>query len=633
VSRTAAQRPLSLILVLVLLTFVAWPNLFLKGQAPIDGNVLRLFYPNWVFLHAHPPGLFDWPLWNPSRDMGEPFLADPQSLAAYPPMWVLCRLAGFETFVRLWILGHTLLVGFFMRKWMLQLTNDAAAAAAATVVIAFNGYFVAHGTLLNHFAAAAYVPAILYFFGSGSWIGLGVSLALQWMAGFPPFSLLTGVALAAWTLFAGSTRSALFSRLWKGGAIAIGLSAFQLIPFLELIVHSARPIVLGATTATEFSEPLGQLVRMIVVPQWAAWSRAVIGDQAVVAFYAGPVVMAAVIWAVLRGGRTERLLAIGAVVCAALSLGAEFPGYSLLIPLHLFRFPANWLLLGTTALAVLCGFGIARVSSSKWQWIGVSAIVVDLLVFAQYGRTPWFAQSFLDEPPPLARSLIPLSAMTRVYHSPVLIQALGEQESKSLNDWLFFRNALVPSFGTAFGLNEVSSYQVLKLARAARFQDRLTTSEPSSPLWRWAGVGTVVTGTPAGASGPQRIEVISRTDVDPPVFFAAESSAQRTAVSTSRPGLLEADATTDRADTLVFSQVFYPGWRVTVDGQRQTLSTFEDTFLSVGVPPGEHHVLFAYSPMTFWIGAAVSLSALAFMLTWATISQRLARAIATRRKI
>jgi hypothetical protein len=371
---------------------------------------------------------------------------------------------------------------------------------------------------------------------------------------------------------------------------------------------------------------------MIVVPQWAAWSRAVIGDQAVVAFYAGPVVLAAAIWGVFHGGRTERLVALGAVVCAALSLGSELPGYSLLIPLRVFRFPANWLLLATTGLAVLCGLGIARVSSSKWQWIAVSAIVVDLLVFAQHGRTPWFTQSFLDEPPPLARSLIPLSVTTRVYHSPALIRALGEQQSKSLNDWLFFRNALVPSFGTAFGLNEVSSYQVLKLARAARFQERLASAESSSPLWRWAGVGSVVTGTPAGASGPQRIEVLSRTDVDPPVFFATESTAQRTAISAARPGRLESDVVTDRADTLVFSQVFYPGWRVTVDGRTETLSPFEDTFLSVGVAAGQHRVVFSYSPLTFWIGIAASLGTLAFVPTWANISQRFARAIATRRQ-
>jgi len=618
--------------VFVALTFVAWLNLFLKGQVPIDGNVLRLFYPNWVFLHTHPPGLLDWPVWNPGRDMGEPFLADPQSLAAYPPMWILCRLAGFETFVRLWILGHTLLAAYFMRKWMLHLTNDHAAASAAAVVIAFNGYFVAHGTLFNHFAAAAWVPAVLYFFWSGSWIGLGVALAFQWLAGFPPFSLLTGVALVAWALFSGSMRLTLFSRLWKGGAIAIGLAAFQAIPFLELIAHSARPVVLSSGMATQFSEPLGQLVRMIVVPQWAAWSRAVIGDQAVVAFYAGPVVIAAAAWAVFRGGRTERLVGLGAIVCAALSLGSEFPGYSLLVPLHVFRFPANWLLLTTTGLALLCGFGIARVSSSRWQWIAVFAIAVDLLVFAQHGRTPWFSQSFLDEPPPLARSLIPLSAMTRIYHSPALIQVLAEQESKSLNDWLFFRSALVPSFGTAFGLKEVSSYQVLKLGRAARFQERLAAAGLSSELARWAGIGTVITGMPAGASGPQRIEVISRTDVAPPVFFATGASEQRTAIATSRPGLLEADVATDRADALVFSEVSYPGWRVTIDGQRQPLSTFEDTFLSVGVPAGRHRVVFTYSPLTFWIGIAVSLGTLVFVLTWANISQRSARAIASRRE-
>jgi hypothetical protein len=56
------RRPFSLLIVLLVLTVLAWPDLFLKGQVPVDGNVLRLFYPNWAFLHAHPQSQ-QWPLW------------------------------------------------------------------------------------------------------------------------------------------------------------------------------------------------------------------------------------------------------------------------------------------------------------------------------------------------------------------------------------------------------------------------------------------------------------------------------------------------------------------------------------------------------------------------------------------
>ena len=605
-------RPFSLLLVLFALTVLAWPNLFLKGELPMDGNVLRLFYPNWTFLHAHPPGLWQWPLWNPYRNMGEPFLADPQSLAAYPPMWLLCRLPSYLGLVRLWVLGHTLLAGYFMRKWLLKSGADPAAAAVSMTVVAFNGYFIAHGTLLNHFASAAFVPVVFYYFSARRTAAFGTALALQWLAGFPPFCYVTVVALGLWTLLAGTARRACLRLLWTGGTLALGLAAFQLIPFVEIFIHSARPILLNPAVATEFSEPVGQLLRMLVVPQWMAWSRDLTGDQAVVSFYVGPVVMLAAVWASYKGGRFERQLLLGTIACAVLSLGSHLPGYAWFAPLHVFRFPANWLLLSSVGFAVLSGWGVARLADARWKWVVAGLILADLLTFAQHGRTPWFTPSFLDEPPPLAQSLIPGSEISRLYHSPAVVEGLSQQGSKTFNDWLLLRDALIPSYGTAFWLREASSYQVMKLVRAARYQERLAAEGPSSSLARWAGISTVVTGTTRqGSSEPPQVQVLSTVDASPPVFFEANSTAQHVAIARSQPGRIEARVKTDRLDTLVFSEVSYPGWVVRVDGKKARAEVFQETFQSVQIPAGEHLVVFDYVPLTFRLGLAITLGTLA----------------------
>jgi len=604
-------RPFSVLLVLFALTVLAWPNLFLRGELPVDGNVLRLFYPNWAFLHLHPPTLTEWPLWNPSRNMGEPFLANPQSLAAYPPMWLLCRLPSYLGFVRLWILGHTLLAAWFTRSWLLRSGADPAAAAVSTIVVVFNGYFIAHGTLLNHFASAAFVPVVFYYFSARRTIAFGIALAMQWLAGFPPFCFITVVALTLWTLSAGTARRDCLRLLWTGGLLAIGLAAFQLIPFVEFFVHSARPILLNPAVATEFSEPVGQLLRMLVVPQWMAWSRDLTGDQAVVTFYVGPIVMLAALWAVYVGGRFERRLLLGTIACAVLSLGSHLPGYAQFVPLHVFRFPANWLLLCSIGLAVLSGWGVGRLAQARWKWAAAGLILADLLTFAQYGRTPWFTPSFLDEPPPLARSVISDSAAHRLYHSPALVERLSRQDSKTFGDWLRLKNVLMPSYGTAFGLREASSYQVMKLVRAARYQARLAAEGPSSPLARWAGISTVVAeATSQGSTGPPQVQVMSTTDASPPVFFESSSSAQRAAVAVFRPGAIEAKVATDRPDTLVLSEVSYPGWVVRVDGQRAPSRVFQDTFQAVQVSAGEHVVRFDYLPLTFALGLAITLGTL-----------------------
>jgi hypothetical protein len=610
-SAKPGERPFVLLFVLLLLTVLAWPDLFVKGQVPVDGNVLRLSYPDWAFLHAHPPTFQQWPLWNPNRDMGEPFLADPQSLAAYPPVWLLCRLPSYLGYTRLWVLGHTLLAAWFMRKWMLRLGGDSVAALGSAFVIAFNGYFLAHGTLLNHFAAAAYCPIVFYFFYARRMLPLGAALALQWLAGFPPFSYLTVIALLVWSTFAGPARRAYLRLLWSGGAVALSLAAFQLIPFLELFTHSARPVLLNPAVATEFSEPAAQLLRMLVVPQWLAWRPQLIGDQAVVSFYVGPVVLLAAGWAVVKGPGRVRLLALAIGGCALLSLGSHLPGYAHASPLHVFRFPANWLLIATIGFALLSGFGIMQLTSARWKWIGALLILTDLLTFAQHGRTPWFDVSFLDEPPRLAQSLIPISSTSRIYHSPSVIHHLDERGSRNFSDWILFKDALVPSYGTAFGIREVSSYQVLKTARAARYQARLAAEGPSSPLVRWAGISTAMVLTPGE---PPHIAVVSHDDSKPPLFFEAGTKSQHVTISAFRGGAIEGMVATEEPDTLVFSEVAYPGWEVHVDGQKGTLGVFEDTFMSVRVPAGQHRVRFDYVPLTFWIGTAISLGALVILV-------------------
>jgi len=594
--------------VLLILVPLTWPHLFFKGQVPVDGNTLRLFYPSWTFLHAHPPTLFHWPLWNPFRNMGEPFLADPQSLAAYPPMWFLCRVPSYLNFVRLWILGHTLLAGYFMGKWVLRLTDDIAASVVAAIVVALNGYFMAHGTLPNHFAAAAYVPMAFYFFECEHSITLGAVLALQWLAGFPPFSLLTGLALAVWSLFAGPAKRAL---LWKSGLVAAGLAAFQIIPFVELLCHSSRPVFLDWVTATAFSEPWRELLRMLFVPHWFAWDPQLSGDQAVTSFYLGPFALLCSAWAVWKGAARERAFGLAVLICFVLSMGSSLPGVGRIFVMRLFRFPANWLLLGMVGMALLSGWGVSRIKSVCWKWIAAALVLADLLAFAQYVRVPWFQPDYLTVAPPLARTLRPLLKESRMYHVPVVTRNLEGRGMRGLGDYGFFKEALVPSYGMAFGLREVDSYQELKLKRARQFQDRLAAEGPSSPLARWAGISTVITRKPGNEPwGPQNIQVVSMKTYNAPVFFANGSPPARVDLSVLEPDKIVALVSADKADRLVFSGISYPGWRAFVNEQQVELEVFEDTFLAVMLPQGRHKVVFDYHPLTFRVGFWISLGVL-----------------------
>jgi len=68
------------------------------------------------------------------------------------------------------------------------------------------------------------------------------------------------------------------------------------------------------------------------------------------------------------------------------------------------------------------------------------------------------------------------------------------------------------------------------------------------------------------------------------------------------------------ASFLVLSDIYYPGWRVKVDGKDEKI--FQTNYLSRGVflTPGKHTVDFRFAPRSFEIGLAISLSSCSFLL-------------------
>jgi uncharacterized membrane protein YfhO len=68
------------------------------------------------------------------------------------------------------------------------------------------------------------------------------------------------------------------------------------------------------------------------------------------------------------------------------------------------------------------------------------------------------------------------------------------------------------------------------------------------------------------------------------------------------------------ASILVLAETAYPGWRVEVDGQPAEILTAYTTLKAVCVPPGEHQVLFSYTPSIYMLGGIVTIMALLVLL-------------------
>jgi uncharacterized membrane protein YfhO len=72
---------------------------------------------------------------------------------------------------------------------------------------------------------------------------------------------------------------------------------------------------------------------------------------------------------------------------------------------------------------------------------------------------------------------------------------------------------------------------------------------------------------------------------------------------------------------LVLSEVFYPGWRATVNGKDARIYEVDGALRGLVIASGESRIALWYSPRSFWLGALLSVAAfsgtfLAVFFTW-----------------
>jgi hypothetical protein len=107
--------------------------------------------------------------------------------------------------------------------------------------------------------------------------------------------------------------------------------------------------------------------------------------------------------------------------------------------------------------------------------------------------------------------------------------------------------------------------------------------------------------------------------------FAAAAPAAG-AVDVERRTSLEASCRVSGPSLLVLDEMYYPGWRATVDGEPTRTYRANVISRAVVVPPGPHMVTFRFRPTTFYVGLAVSLA------SWLVTLALVARLTLRRRK-
>ena len=67
------------------------------------------------------------------------------------------------------------------------------------------------------------------------------------------------------------------------------------------------------------------------------------------------------------------------------------------------------------------------------------------------------------------------------------------------------------------------------------------------------------------------------------------------------------DVTSCCTQFLVTSEIFYPGWQASIDGTETPIYEANSCFRAILLPPGRHRVIIKYNPLSFRIGACISM--------------------------
>ncbi len=417
------------VLVLAFFWKLAFTNLIIAR-----GDIFYYFYPYRDFAaQAVREGRVA--LWNPYLFMGAPFMANSQAGFFYPFNWLMSwlettRLINWTIILHIFIAASG---AYVFARAILRLS--LAASLLASVSFGLGGYL---GTQIEHvnqlqglawigwiflayeFSLSRNVPPPTSNFQPLRWLPLSVLIAFQLLAGHTQSVFITAVGLGCYALWQ-IVEAVLAARprgwhsysllmthyLWPfilAVLIAIGLSAVQLVPTLELTRNSARSGGLPTNLAVSFSlDP--RLLGRALLPDYEGALPA--GGEFTAFFSVAALLLLALgVMTLRRATAQTRAVAVAAFVGLFCALGGYNPLYYLLLKIpgfDLFRAPARWIVLFAFAGSLLAGVGLDALRMRRVSWkqlLGAGLVTVALISFTwlSAGLMPAGASGPLERP-------------------------------------------------------------------------------------------------------------------------------------------------------------------------------------------------------------------------------------------
>lgn len=335
------------------------------------------------------------PLWNPLSNCGSPLLAQWGTMALYPfsLLYLVLPLPWSASFFSL---AHLFLGGLGMFHLARRWTQNNFAASVGGFAFAFNGLMFSCLLWPNYLVALGWMPWVVLkmedaWTRGGRALVVGALLStLQLLAGVPEVVLLTwifvlGLFVLDWSRLR-EVRARLLGRFFGVVLLVAVLSAAQLLPFFDLLVHSQRDR--NFATAKWALPPWGwanllvPLFHCFITPEGTYFQ---FGQEFFSSTYLG---LAPWLLAIVAAWRVRQpkiwLAASLAGLCLILALGDQGFIFRILkgiVPLiGIARYPVKFLLLTAFLLPLLAAQGVSWVrtrpetENRRFLFLGTGAI-------------------------------------------------------------------------------------------------------------------------------------------------------------------------------------------------------------------------------------------------------------------
>jgi len=544
------------------------------------------------FYTAEHLSMWKLPLWNPYNASGEPWLANPQTGVFYPPTWLFMAMP-FETAYMSYLLLHFVILGIGAYVLFARGSTPGAATAGA-VALMLCGPTISLFDVNNNLVTFAWVPLAI-------WCGLehrprlgGVVLALAFLGGEPFFA-----AIAA-LLFVIACRE--IREIAIAALLAFGLSAIQLLPFIELLRSSDRRAGLDPAMIFRASMPLRDWLRIAVPPPAFDLTQS---QHFIPVIYIGivTVILALVALSLPRKAWPWLvLLACSAIVAA----GNEVPvgEWIARAPVTLFRYPARVVPFGALAVIALAVIGLERIPKRR-VWVDV--VVVLVLVIDLVPRTV-----VIRSVAPLRLDRVPYPAFVGRDLKMIRLGTVSLNRGAWIGGYL---NLYTRRFDAGTAAPVASQRYITTLTHEVLnvgidhldqmgvgwvITDRVL---PRSRYILAADAGGVKAWRSRRALPMARV-IEGNGTIRGVQSLSVDASQARVRVDTPHGG------------TLVLTQQTAPGWKVFIDGHEANARVYDSFFRAATVPPGKHEILWTFRPFSLLAGAFVTaVTAIALLIS------------------